>query len=156
VGRRGFREDAIYFDYSGGCHAAQHHRGCLDCGAARCRWATGADGKRVRRKVFGRTRQDVKDKLDGLHSDLDAGIRRPGSRYPVATHSTRTVAVIHNALERLCPPQRSPIRQFVPCLTGVLSLTLDWALSLTLRHLEGDVRCDSSDGGFMSGVLGAP
>jgi hypothetical protein len=99
-GQARFREDAIYFDYSGGCHAAQHHRGCLDCGAARCRWATGADGKRVRRKVFGRTRQDVKDKLDGLHSDLDAGIRRPGSRYPVATHSTRTVAVIHNALER--------------------------------------------------------
>jgi integrase len=155
VGRRGFREDAIYFDHSGDCHDVQHHRGCPGRWRGAVSLGYGADGKRVRRKVSGRTRQEVKDKLAGLHSDLDAGIRRPGSRYTLAqaiadwlaegldgrsektlalnrhvlqpvvdsigrtalrdltsrdvrrvlteiaaTHSTRTVVVTHNALER--------------------------------------------------------
>jgi integrase len=34
-----------------------------------------ADGKRVRRKVSGKTRAEVKDKLKALHSELDAGLR---------------------------------------------------------------------------------
>ena len=34
-----------------------------------------ADGKRIRRKVSGQTRAEVKDKLKELHSDLDAGVR---------------------------------------------------------------------------------
>jgi hypothetical protein len=34
-----------------------------------------ADGKRVRRKVSGRTKAEVKDKLKALHSELDAGVR---------------------------------------------------------------------------------
>ena len=43
----------------------------------------GPDGKRIRRKVGGRTRQDVKDKLEKLHEDLKAGIRAPDGRYTV-------------------------------------------------------------------------
>lgn len=43
----------------------------------------GPDGKRIRRKVGGRTKQDVKDKLSQLHADLDAGIRAPDARYTV-------------------------------------------------------------------------
>jgi integrase len=33
------------------------------------------DGKRIRRKVSGRTKQEVRDKLRALHGELDAGIR---------------------------------------------------------------------------------
>jgi hypothetical protein len=32
-------------------------------------------GKRIRRKVSGKTRTEVKDKLKDLHSELDAGVR---------------------------------------------------------------------------------
>jgi hypothetical protein len=28
MARRGFREDAIYFDHSGGCRDVRHHKGC--------------------------------------------------------------------------------------------------------------------------------
>ena len=34
-----------------------------------------ADGKRIRKKVSGKTRTEVKDKLKALHSELDAGVR---------------------------------------------------------------------------------
>jgi hypothetical protein len=34
-----------------------------------------ADGKRIRKKVSGQTKAEVKDKLKALHSELDAGIR---------------------------------------------------------------------------------
>ena len=37
------------------------------------------DGKRIRRKVRGQTRTEVRDKLRGLHSDIEAGIRKPPS-----------------------------------------------------------------------------
>ena len=33
------------------------------------------DGNRIRKKVSGKTRTEVKDKLKGLHSELDAGVR---------------------------------------------------------------------------------
>ena len=34
-----------------------------------------ADGRRVRKKVSGQTKTEVKDKLKALHSELDAGVR---------------------------------------------------------------------------------
>jgi integrase len=34
-----------------------------------------ADGKRLRRTVLGRTKQEVRDKLKALHAELDAGVR---------------------------------------------------------------------------------
>jgi NAD-specific glutamate dehydrogenase len=34
-----------------------------------------ADGKRIRKKVSGQTKAEVKDKLKALHSELDAGLR---------------------------------------------------------------------------------
>lgn len=33
-----------------------------------------ADGKRVRKKVSGQTKAEVRDKLRELHSELDAGV----------------------------------------------------------------------------------
>ena len=35
----------------------------------------GPDGKRIRRKVFGKTKQEVRDRLKALHQELNAGVR---------------------------------------------------------------------------------
>ncbi len=61
--RRGHGEDAIYF-------AADKNRyiGAVSLGF-------GPDGKRLRRKVSGKTKQEVRDKLKALHADLDAGLQ---------------------------------------------------------------------------------
>jgi len=63
--RRGHGEDAIYF-------AADKNRyiGAVSVGF-------GAGGKRVRRKVSGKTKQEVRDKLKALHAELDAGVQSP-------------------------------------------------------------------------------
>jgi hypothetical protein len=37
------------------------------------------DGTRVRRKVYGKTKQDVRLKLKTLRSDIEAGVRAPAS-----------------------------------------------------------------------------
>ena len=63
VKRRGHGEDAIYFEV-----AKNRYVGAVSVGYA-------PDGKRVRRKVSGRTKQEVRDKLKALHAELDAGIR---------------------------------------------------------------------------------
>ena len=84
MARRGFREDAIYFDHSGDCRDARHHKGCPGRWRGAVSLGYGPDGKRIRRKVSGRTKQEVRDKLTELHSDLEVGIRRPDSRYTVA------------------------------------------------------------------------
>ena len=60
---RGHGEDAIYF-------AADKNRyiGAVSIGF-------GPDGERVRRKVSGKTKQEVRDKLKTLHAELDAGVQ---------------------------------------------------------------------------------
>src|SRR5271165_2686212 len=75
VKRRGYGEDGIYFDHGGDCRDSAHHktrpgrwRGVVSLGFD-------ADGKRIRKKVSGQTRTEVKDKLKALHSELDAGVR---------------------------------------------------------------------------------
>ncbi len=44
----------------------------------------GPDGRRLRRKVSGKTRQEVRDKLKALHAELEAG-RKPSAGYTVNT-----------------------------------------------------------------------
>ena len=68
--RRRHGEDAIYF-------AADKNRyiGAVSVGF-------GADGKRVRRKVSGKTKQEVRDKLKALHAELDVGLQ-PSAGYTV-------------------------------------------------------------------------
>lgn len=68
--RRGHGEDAIYF-----AAAKNRYVGAVSLGF-------GPDGRRVRRKVYGRTKQEVKDKLKVLHAELDRGLRTSG-RYMV-------------------------------------------------------------------------
>ena len=35
----------------------------------------GPDGKRIRRKVSGKTKQEVRERLKALHEELNAGVR---------------------------------------------------------------------------------
>jgi hypothetical protein len=68
--RRGHGEDTIYF-----AAAKNRYVGAVSLGF-------GPDGRRIRRKVYGRTKQEVRDKLKTLHAELDRGLRTSG-RYTV-------------------------------------------------------------------------
>jgi integrase len=83
MGRRGSGDDAIYFDHTGDCRDARIHKGCPGRWRGAVSLGYGPDGKRIRRKVSGSTKQDVKDKLGKLHADLEAGVRAPVARYTV-------------------------------------------------------------------------
>ena len=63
VRRRGFGEDGIYFDA-----ARNRYMGAVSLGY-------GPDGKRMRRKVSGKTKQEVRAKLQALHQELNVGVR---------------------------------------------------------------------------------
>src|SRR6516162_8871244 len=73
--RRGYGEDGIYFDHRDDCRDSTHHRTCAGRWRGVVSLGFDADGKRIRRKVSGQTKAEVKDKLKTLHSELDAGIR---------------------------------------------------------------------------------
>jgi integrase len=60
--RRGHGEDALYFDA-----AKNRYVGAISLGF-------GPDGKRLRRKVTGQTKQEVRDKLKAAHAELDRGL----------------------------------------------------------------------------------
>jgi hypothetical protein len=59
LSRRGFGDDAIYFDHSGECRDARHHKGCPGRWRGAVSLGYGPDGKRIRRKVGGRKRSQV-------------------------------------------------------------------------------------------------
>jgi hypothetical protein len=61
--RRGRGEDAIYF-----ATAKNRYVGSVSLGF-------GPDGKRIRRKVFGKTKQEVREKLKTLHQELNTGVK---------------------------------------------------------------------------------
>jgi hypothetical protein len=63
VSRRPRGEDAIYF-----AAAKNRYVGSVSLGY-------GPDGKRIRRKVLGKTKQEVRDRLKALHEELNAGVR---------------------------------------------------------------------------------
>ena len=73
--RRGYGEDGIYFDHRGDCRDSALHKTCSGRWRGVVSLGFDADGKRVRRKVSGKTKAEVKDKLKALHSELDAGLR---------------------------------------------------------------------------------
>ena len=68
--RRGHGEDSIYWDAT-----RNRHIGAVDPGL-------NAAGTRIRKKVTGKTKVEVRDKLKELHKELDAGLR-PRRRYTV-------------------------------------------------------------------------
>jgi integrase len=73
--RRGYGEDGIYFDHRADCRDSAHHKTCTGRWRGVVSLGFGADGKRIRKKVSGKTKAEVKDKLKELHSELDAGVR---------------------------------------------------------------------------------
>src|SRR6201986_954082 len=73
--RRAYGEDGSYFAHRGDCKDSTHHRTCAGRWRGVVSLGFDADGRRVRRKVSGQTRTEVKDKLKALHSELDAGVR---------------------------------------------------------------------------------
>ncbi len=73
--RRGYGEDGIYFDHRADCRDSAQHTTCSGRWRGVVSLGFDAGGKRIRRKVSGQTRTEVKDKLKSLHSELDAGLR---------------------------------------------------------------------------------
>jgi hypothetical protein len=63
VRRRGFGEDGIYLDA-----ARNRDMGAISLGYR-------PDGKRIRRKVSGQTKQEVRERLKALHKEMDAGVK---------------------------------------------------------------------------------
>lgn len=75
--RRGRSEDSIYFDHKAPCRDPKDHKRCSGSWRGAVSLGFGPGGGRIRRKVRGRTKTEVKDRLRELHADIDAGIRRP-------------------------------------------------------------------------------
>jgi integrase len=112
TGRRGFGEDAIYFDHAGECRDGRHHKGCPGRWRGVVSLGFGPDGKRRRKKVSGKTKTEARDKLKALHAELDAGIRAP-HRYTLEKavadwlagglpgRTAKTIETNHDALKPL-------------------------------------------------------
>jgi integrase len=70
--RRG--EDGISFEHRGPCRDPQRHRHCPGLWRGEITLGYAGDGKRARRKVSGKSKATVIDKLRDLHLQLDKGI----------------------------------------------------------------------------------
>jgi integrase len=70
--RRG--EDGISFEHRGPCRDPERHRHCPGLWRGEITLGYDGDGKRARRKVSGKTKTAVVDKLRELHTDLHQGI----------------------------------------------------------------------------------
>ena len=73
--RRGWGEDGIFFEHTGLCRDGDRHRHCPGRWRGVISLGYGPDGKRIRRKVSGKTRAVVQERLKALHSDLDSGVK---------------------------------------------------------------------------------
>src|SRR5215467_6304030 len=73
--RRGWGEDGIYFDHAGPCTDRDRHRHCPGRWRGAVSLGFGADGKRLRRKVSGRSKTEVQQRLRELHDNLASGIQ---------------------------------------------------------------------------------
>jgi integrase len=73
--RRGWGQDGIFFEHDGPCRDSERHRHCEGRWRGVISLGFGADGKRIRRKVSGKTKAIVQDRLKTLHGDLDAGVK---------------------------------------------------------------------------------
>ncbi len=116
--RRGHGEDSIFFD-----EGRNRYVGSISLGY-------GADGRRLRRKVTGRTKQEVRDKLKAAHAEIDAGLKAPSSY----TVRQAVEAWLLEALDDVSERTRE-------LYTGLLSPLLELIGKRQLRELgAGDVR----------------
>jgi integrase len=112
--RRGYRDDSIYFDHRVGtaCLDARLHKACAGRWRGVVSLGFAPDGTRLRRKVSGRSRSDVKGKLQALHDELREGLHT-SSTYTVRQavndwlesgldgRSAKTVSTYREVLEPL-------------------------------------------------------
>jgi integrase len=91
--RRSKGSDGISFEHRGPCTDAERHRHCPGrwVGQVWLGYKIDASGKRTRdyRRVYGKTKTAVTDKLKELHDDLDKGIKRPAG---TASYTVRQAA----------------------------------------------------------------
>jgi integrase len=73
--RRGWGEDGIFFEHTAPCRDSDKHRHCQGRWRGVVSLGFAPDGKRIRRKVSGKTRAVVQDRLKTLHHDLDSGVQ---------------------------------------------------------------------------------
>ena len=73
--RRGWHEDAIYFDHDGPCSDSERHRHCKGRWRGSVSLGFGPDGKRVRPRVSGKTKTIVQQRLKQLHEELATGLQ---------------------------------------------------------------------------------
>jgi integrase len=129
--RRGYGEDGIYFDHRDDCRDGLHHRTCAGRWRGVVSLGFDADGKRIRRKVSGKTRTEVKDKLKDLHSELDAGVR------PVASY-TVDMAVTDWLAEGLPGRAAKTVEVYRDALSPVLAVIGRISLrDLTVQDVRG-------------------
>ena len=73
--RRGWGEDGIFFEHDAPCSDPDRHRHCDGRWRGVVSLGFGPDGKRIRRKVSGKNKAIVQDRLKKLHADLESGVR---------------------------------------------------------------------------------
>jgi integrase len=73
--RRGWGQDGIFFEHDAPCRDSDRHRHCQGRWRGVISLGFGPDGKRIRRKVSGKTKAVVQDRLKALHNDLETGVR---------------------------------------------------------------------------------
>ena len=73
--RRGWGEDGIFFEHDAPCRDPDRHRHCEGRWRGVVSLGFGPDGKRIRRKVSGKNKAIVQDRLKKLHADLESGVR---------------------------------------------------------------------------------
>jgi integrase len=112
--RRGHRDDSIYYDHRVGtsCSDPRQHKPCSGRWRGVISLGFAPDGTRLRRKVSGQSRTEVKDKLEALHGELSQGLRT-SSTYTVRRcvedwlaggldgRSAKTVSTYREVLEPL-------------------------------------------------------
>jgi integrase len=118
VTRRSRGEDAIYF-----ATAKNRYVGSVSLGY-------GPDGKRVRRKVFGKTKQEVRDRLKALHQEMNAGVR-----------SSRTYTLRETVEDWLSDGLDGTSERTRTLYEGLLEPVLEMIGARLLRDLSaGDIR----------------
>ena len=63
--RRGYGEDGIYFDHRGNCRDSTNHKTCTGRWRGVVSLGFDSGGKRIRKKVSGQTRTEVKGQAQG-------------------------------------------------------------------------------------------
>ena len=85
--RRGWVR-AIFFEHDGPCRDSERHRHCQGRWRGVISLGFGPDGKRIRRKVSGKTKTIVQDRLKTLYGDLDEASMRARTTPSAARRKT--------------------------------------------------------------------